>query len=121
MNGVGMSDSVYGDKVGRDKNTQIGNRNRISSSGDDAGVSPEELKAANADLQNLIAQLKGDGVVTADGEVTNPVAVVQAVQSEPSRLKALADAIAGGAKDAILSTMKNGVSDLIVELIKGQS
>jgi hypothetical protein len=115
-----MTNFVYGDKVGRDKNTQIGDRNRISSNGA-SDISPEEFRTAIAELQNFVARLRDEGVITPAGDVSNPVAVVQAVQSRPSRLRAVSNAIAGGAKDAILSTMKNGVSELIVELIKGQN
>lgn len=76
-----------------------------------------ELDAAVAELRAFVAQLTHDGVVAADGSVTNPGAVVAAVESQPGRLKALGSAIAGGAKDAVLSVVQGGVAALIVALV----
>lgn len=77
--------------------------------------------AAVAELRDFVEQLRPAGVVAADGSGTDPGAVVRAVQSGPHRLKLLTKAIAGGAKDAILSVVGDGVSALIVDLIAGQS
>lgn len=115
-----MSDHIYGDKVGRDKNTQIGSNNTINSSGD-MGASPDEISAAITELRAMITQLKREGAVENDDKVNDPAAVVSAVQSQPSRLRALATAIGAGAKDAVLSVVKGGVSELIVALVGAQS
>jgi hypothetical protein len=115
-----FGDSVGRDKVGRDRIEQKGRHNTFTVNNSE-GVSVDELNAAIAELRDFVEQLRRTGVVTADGRVTDPGAVVQAVQSEPSRLKALTKAIASGAKDAVLSVVKDGVSVLIVGLVGGQS
>ncbi|HET9256453.1 MAG TPA: hypothetical protein VFO16_14810 [Pseudonocardiaceae bacterium] len=51
------------------------------------------------------------------GGVTDPGVALTAVESQPGRLKALGHAIAGGAKDAILSVARGGVAALIVALV----
>jgi hypothetical protein len=112
-----MSDYVFGDKIGRDKYTQSGNHNTFTVTNSD-GVSRAELDAAVAELRTFVAQLTRDGVVAADGSVTNPGAVVAAVESQPGRLKALGSAIADGAKDAVLSVVQGGVAALIVALVE---
>lgn len=111
-----MSDYVVGDKIGRDNYTQGGKHNTftVTNSG---GVSRAEVDAAVAELRAFVAQLTRDGVVAADGSVTDPGAVVAAVKSQPGRLKALGSAIAGGAKDAVLSVVRGGVAALIVALV----
>jgi hypothetical protein len=111
-----MSDYVFGDKVGRDKNTQSGDHNTLTVT-NMGEVSRAEVDAAIAELRTFIAQLRRDGLVTADGSVTDPAAVVTAVKSHPGRLKALAKAIAGGAKDAVMSVVRDGVATLIVALV----
>jgi hypothetical protein len=111
-----MSDYVYGDKIGRDKYTQSGDHNIVTVTNSD-GVSRAELDAAVTELRAFIAQLTRDGVVAADGSVTDPGAVVAAVESRPGRLKALGRAIASGAKDAVLSVVQSGVAALIVALV----
>lgn len=111
-----MSDNVFGDKIGRDTYTLRGNHNTVTvtNSGE---VSHAERDAAIAELRAFIAQLTRDGVVAADGSVTNPGAVVAAVASQPGRLQALGSAIARGAKDAVLSVVQGGVAALIVALV----
>lgn len=114
-----MPDYIFGDNVGRDRIEQKGHHNKVTINNSEGG-SVGEHDAAVAELRDFIEQLKRTGVVAADGSVTDPGAVVQAVQSEPSRLKALTKAIASGAKDAVLSVAKDGVSALIVGLVGGQ-
>jgi hypothetical protein len=111
-----MSDYVFGDKIGRDKYTQNGEHNTFTVNNSD-GVSRAELDAAVAELHAFVAQLTRDGVVAPDGSVTDPGAVVAAVESQPGRLKALGSVIAGGAKDAVLSVVRDGVAALIVALV----
>ncbi|MGH3975264.1 MAG: hypothetical protein ACRDS9_18335 [Pseudonocardiaceae bacterium] len=111
-----MSDYVLGDKIGRDKYTLSGNHNTVMVT-NSGGVSRAELDTAVAELRAFVAQLTRDGVVAADGSVTNPGAVVAAVESQPGRLKALGSAIASGAKDAVLSVVPDGVAALIVALV----
>lgn len=114
-----MPDYVLGDSVGRDKIEQKGHRNQLTVNNSE-GVSRDELDAAVTELRDFVKHLRRTGVVAADGSVTDPGAVVQAVHSEPSRLKALTRAIASGAKDAVLSVVKDGVSALIVGLVGAQ-
>ncbi|MEZ0073370.1 hypothetical protein [Planotetraspora sp. GP83] len=111
-----MADYVFGNKVGRDSYTQSGTNNTFTVNNSD-GVSRAEVDAAVAELRAFVAQLTRDGAVAADGSVTDPGAVVAAVESQPGRLKALGSAIAGGAKDAVLSVVKDGVAALIVALV----
>ncbi|MGH3694049.1 MAG: hypothetical protein ACRDRX_08705 [Pseudonocardiaceae bacterium] len=111
-----MSDYVFGDSVGRDKIEQKGHRNRFTINNSE-GVSRDELDAAITELRDFVKHLRRTGVVAPDGSVTDPGAVVQAVHSEPSRLKALTRVITSGAKDAVLSVAKDGVSALIVGLV----
>jgi hypothetical protein len=111
-----MSDYVFGDKVRGDQYKQSGDHN-IFTVANSEGVSRAELDAAIAELRTFVAQLTRDGVVAADGSVTDPAAVVAAVESQPGRLKALGNAIAGGAKDAVLSVVREGVASLIVALV----
>ena|SRR5215468_7296399 len=111
-----MPDYIFGDKVGRDKYTQTGNHNTFTVT-NSAEVSRAELDAAVAELRAFLAQLTRDGVLAADGSVTDPGAVVAAVESQPGRLQALGRAIAGGAKDAVLSVVRDGVAALIVALV----
>jgi len=115
-----VPDYVFGDSVGRDKIAQKGHHNKftINNSGD---VSADDIAAAVAELQDFVEQLRRTGAVAANGSVTDPGAVVRAVHSEPSRLKALTKAVANGAKDAVLSVVRDGVSGLIVGLVSGQS
>ena len=58
-----------------------------------------------------------DGAVAADGTVTDPGAVVAAVQARPGRLQAVGRAVAGGAKEAVLAAVKSGVAALVVALL----
>jgi hypothetical protein len=110
-----MSDFVFGDKVGRDQ-FKAGDHSKFTVTTSD-GVSRGELDAAVVELRAFIAQLTRDGVITADGSVADPGAVVAAVESQPGRLKALASAVAGGAKDAVLSIVRDSVAALIVALV----
>jgi hypothetical protein len=110
-----MSEYVFGDKVGRDQYKQSGDHNTFTVNSD--RVSRAQLDAAVAELRAFVAELTRDGVVAADGSVTDPGAVVAAVESQPGRLKALGSAIAGGAKDAVLSMVRDGVAALIVALV----
>src|SRR5215475_2895107 len=111
-----MSDYVFGDKVGRDKYTLSGGHNTITVTNSE-GVSRADVDAAVVELRAFVAQLTRDGAVAADGSITDPGAVVAAVESQPGRLKALASAIANGAKDAVLSVVQGGVAALIVALV----
>ena len=115
-----MGDRVYGDKVGG--NVFHGN---ISTSGAGASInisgsqtlSGHDVDEAIAELRVMIAELMRAGVVAPDGSVTRPDALIDTVKSNPSKLRALAKAVAGGAKDAILSVVKDGVAKLIIALI----
>jgi hypothetical protein len=111
-----MSDTVFGDKVtGGVQNKQIGDHNVMNNySGE---VSGADLDAAVAELRGLIAQLTRDGVIDADGVVRDHGALVAAFESQPGRLRALGAAIAGGAKEAVLSVVKDGVAQFIVALV----
>jgi hypothetical protein len=111
-----MSDYVFGDKVGRDKYTLSGGHNTVTVTNSE-GVSRAEVDAAVAELRAFVAQLARDGVVAADGSVTDPAAVVAAVESQPGRLRALGKAVAGGAKDAVLSVVRGSVAALVVALV----
>ncbi|NGO11947.1 hypothetical protein G5C60_31175 [Streptomyces sp. HC44] len=122
-----MSDSVYGDKVGGDKIGRDQVRgNQYNQSGrhnsfvvnDSNGVSRAEVDAAVSELRAFVAELTREGVVGADGSVTDPGAVVAAVNSRAGRLQALGRAVAGGAKDAVLSVVQGGVAALIVGLVR---
>ncbi|MFI9813205.1 hypothetical protein [Saccharothrix variisporea] len=106
---------VFGDKVGRDVYRQSGQNNSITV--DNArSASPEKLEEAVTELRAFIAQLTRDGVVGEDGTVADPAELAAAVEAEPSRLPALRNAIAGGARDGVLSVVKDGVAALIVAL-----
>ncbi|MCF3135068.1 hypothetical protein [Streptomyces olivochromogenes] len=111
-----MSDYVYGDKIGRDKNVQNGSNNNFTVN-NSQGLSAPELDAAISELRSFVAQLTRDGVVAADGSVTDPGAVVAAVQSQPGRLQAVGRAVAGGAEQALLSAVQGGVAALIAALV----
>jgi hypothetical protein len=111
-----VSDYVFGDKVGGNQYKQTGDHSTFTVN-NSAGLSRQELDTAVAELHAFIAQLARDGAIAPDGTVTDPGAVVAAVESQPSRLRALGQAIAGGAKDAILSVVKDGVAALIVALV----
>lgn len=111
-----MSDFVYGDKVGRDQYKQVGDRN-VQSVRHSEGVSRAELDAAVAELRSFVAELTRAGLVAPDGSVTDPGAVVAAVNSHPGRFQALGSAIAGGAKDAVLSIVQGGVAALVAALV----
>ncbi|WP_062431076.1 hypothetical protein [Herbidospora daliensis] len=76
-----------------------------------------DVTAAAAELRALIAELRRAGAIAPDGSVADPGAVVAAVQEQPGRLRALAAAVAGGAKDAVLSLVQGGVASLIVGLV----
>jgi hypothetical protein len=111
-----MSDMIFGDKVtGGVQNKQVGDRNVMNNYS--GGVSGAELDAAVAELRALIAQLTRDGAIDADGGIKDAGAVVAAVESQPGRLRALGAAVAGGAKDAVLSVVRDGVAQFIVALV----
>lgn len=114
-----MSNYCGGDHVGRDKFEQHGHDNRIEVTNYGA-VSQADIDAALTELRDFVAELKKTGAVTEEGAVTDPGAVVNAVNTGRGRLQALTRAIADGAKDAITSTISDGVSALIVALIGGQ-
>jgi len=80
-------------------------------------VGRADLDAAVAELRSLVAELTRAGAVAADGTVRDPAAVVNAVQEQPSRFRALAKAIGAGAKDAVLSVVQGGVAAMIVALV----
>ena len=114
-----MPNYIFGDSVGRDSIEQGGHHNRLTITNSE-GASTHDLNAAITELHDFVEQLRSAGIVAGDGSVTNPGALVVAVQSQPCRLKALTKAIASGAKDAILSVAKDSVSALIVGLVTGQ-
>jgi hypothetical protein len=110
-----IGDRFDGDKVGGDKNIQIGGAgNTINTTRYEGGAS---VDAAVAELRAFIAELTRDGVVTPDGTVANPGAVVQAVEAGRGRLRALGAAIADGAREAVLRTVQGGVAALVVALL----
>jgi hypothetical protein len=111
-----MGDFVGGDKAGRDIYKQSGDHNTqwVTHS---EGVSRAELDAAVTELRSFVAELTRAGLVTRDGTVTDPGAVVAAVNSQPNRFQALGRAIAGGAKDAVLSVVQGGVATLVAALV----
>ncbi|XVV04135.1 hypothetical protein ACQPW3_01530 [Actinosynnema sp. CA-248983] len=92
-----------GDVVGRDKIVTT--------------TTGPDVTAAVAELRALIDRLTRDGVVGEDGSVRDPGAAVAAVQEEPSRLKALASAVAGGARDAVLAVVRGGLAELVTGLV----
>ncbi|TKK86837.1 hypothetical protein FDA94_20475 [Herbidospora galbida] len=105
-----MGDTYYGRdtfNVRDQGNVTVNNR------GDDR----VDVAAAVAELRALIAELGREGAVAPDGSVADPGAVVAAVQEQPGRLRALGAAVAGGAKDAVLSIVQGGVASLIVALV----
>ncbi|MFF4359044.1 hypothetical protein [Streptomyces sp. NPDC001604] len=93
-----------------------GNTFRIDNS---PGVSSAELDAAVGELRAFVAQLTREGVVAADGSVTDAGTVVTAVRSRPERLRKLARAIAGGASDAVPAAVQGGVATLVTALVGG--
>ncbi|MEV0791916.1 hypothetical protein [Kribbella sp. NPDC050459] len=110
-----MSDYVFGNKAGRDQIIQGGEHNTLNVSR--GGVSQDDVDTAVAELRAFVAELTRAGIVSPDGSVTDPGAVVAAVQSHPRRLKALTTALAAGAKDTVLAAVKSGVATLIVALL----
>lgn len=111
-----MSDYHYGDNISGTQYKQTGSGNFTVNN---SGVSRNEVDAAVAELRAFIAQLTREGVVSQDGTITDPGAVVAAVRSRPGHLRALGNAVAGGAKEAVLSIVKGGVASLIVALAGG--
>ncbi|EFC84301.1 hypothetical protein FrEUN1fDRAFT_2601 [Parafrankia sp. EUN1f] len=96
-------------KAGRDINQVVSNHQAGSAA---------QLDAAVGELRALIAQLIRDRAVTPDGEVVaDPAAVIAAVRDNPSRLQELGAAVAGGAKDAVLSIVQGGVAAMVVALL----
>ncbi|WP_061294887.1 hypothetical protein [Herbidospora cretacea] len=108
-----MGDHVIGGKAGRDVYNVAGH-GRVSVNNASERV---DVEAAVAELRALIARLDREGAIGADGSVVDPGAVVAAVQEQPSRLRALAAAVGGGATDAVLSIVQSGVASLIVALV----
>jgi hypothetical protein len=107
-----VSDIVYGNKAGT--YNQYGDQTINHNQG---SASPAEVDAAIAELRAMIAQLTRQGAVAADGSVTDPGAVVAAVEENPGRLRALAAAVGRGAKDAVLSVVQDGVASFVVALV----
>jgi hypothetical protein len=105
-----MSDFVYGDKIGRDGYRQAGSFNTI----DVANSHPaqaQDLEEAVTQLRAFIAQLVQDGVIDENGRIADSAAVVAAVESQPSRLRA----VGRDAKEALLwSVVQDGVGMLIL-------
>ncbi|WP_143041407.1 hypothetical protein [Streptomyces indicus] len=81
-------------------------------------VSGAEINAAIAELRAFLSELADRGAITADGSVTDPGAVVTAVQAEPGRLRALTRAVAGGAREAVLSAVQGGVAAMVTALVR---
>jgi hypothetical protein len=111
-----VGDKIGGDKIGGDMHMQSGHHNTFTVTAS-AGPSPAELDAAVAELRAFIAQLVRDGAVAPDGSVTNPGAVVAAVEARPAKLAALGKAITDGAKDTVLAAVRGGVAALVVALV----
>jgi hypothetical protein len=107
-----MSDFVYGNQY-----KQVGDHNQQKVTHSD-GLSRAELDAAVAELRTFVAELMRDGLVAPDGSVTDPGAVVDAVNSRPGRFRALTRALAGGARDAVLSAVQGGVAALVTGLVR---
>ncbi|MFC8915001.1 hypothetical protein ACFT5C_04450 [Streptomyces sp. NPDC057116] len=110
-----MRDHVYGDKIGRDKYTVNGDHATFTVGGTNQ-VSRAEPAAAVAELRAFIALLTRDGVIAEDGTVIDPGALVTAVEARPGRWPALTAALAGGARDAVISAAQSGAASLIVAL-----
>ncbi|GHG94331.1 hypothetical protein [Streptomyces lanatus] len=109
-----MSDYVHGDKVTGTQYKQVGDHN-VQYNGE--GLSRAELDAAVEELRSFIADLRSAGMVSPDGTVVDPGAVVAAVQSQPGRLRALGRAVSAGAKDAVLTAVQGGVAALVAGLV----
>jgi hypothetical protein len=107
-----MPDNVYGDQY-----KQTGANGVFTVNNNSGGVPRAEVDAAVAELRAFVAQLARQGVVGPDGSVRDPGAVVAAVEAQSGKLRTLGKAIAGGAKDAILSVARDGVAALIVALL----
>lgn len=112
-------DVVHGDKVGRDQ-YKAGDNAHITVSNQE-GPSRAEIDAAIVELRSFVDELAARGLVGLDGSVTDPGAVVAAVQSQPSRLRALGRAVSGGARDAVLSAVQGGVAALVTALVRPMS
>jgi hypothetical protein len=106
-----MADNVYGNQY-----KQTG-ANSVFTVNNSAGMSGADVDAAVAELRAFITHLTRSGVVGPDGTVTDPTAVVTAVESNKGRLGALGKAVVGGAKDAVLAAVKGGVATLVVALL----
>lgn len=107
-----MGDNVYGNQY-----KQTGANSAFTVNNNAAPVSGADVDAAVAELRAFIAYLARSGAVGADGTVTDPTAVVTAVESNKGRLAALGRAVLGGAKDAVLAAVKGGVATLVVTLL----
>jgi len=110
-----MTDYVFGDKFHGNKNSQDGHHNTFIVN--NSAPSRDELEAAIVELRAFIARLTSDGVVAPDGTVTDPAAVVQAVETQSGTIRTLGRAVAGGAKDAILTAVREGVAAVVVALV----
>ncbi|AZQ38306.1 hypothetical protein EJ357_36665 [Streptomyces cyaneochromogenes] len=82
------------------------------------GLGPQGFRRAFAELRSFVAEPARDGMVASDGTVTDPGAVVAAVNSRPGRFQALTRALAGGARDAVLSAVQGGVAALVTALVR---
>ena len=102
--------------IGGDQYNQGGSDNTLNVTQNRGSA---DVDAAVRELRAFIAELARHGLVAQDGSVTDPDAVVRAVEANPGRLRALGAAIAGGAKDAVLRVMQGGVATLIVALVGG--
>lgn len=116
-----MTNFNSGDWVGRDKvegdvYVQGGSGNTFNVTRNDGGA---DVAAAVKELRVFIAELTRSGAVADDGTVTNPGAVVRAVESNRGRLQALGAAVSGGAKEAVLKVVQGGVAALVVALLGG--
>ncbi|MFE0514391.1 hypothetical protein [Streptomyces sp. NPDC058964] len=110
-----MSDYVRGDKVTGTQYKQVGDHNVQAVNG--AGLSRAELDAAVEELRSFIVDLHSAGMVSPDGTVVDPGAVVAAVHLQPRRLQALGRAVAAGAKEAVLAVVQGGVAALVAGLV----
>ena len=106
-----MADNVYGNQY-----KQTGSHG-VFTVHNSAGVSGADVDAAVTELRAFIAHLARSGAVGPDGTVTDPAAVVAAVESNKTRLGALGKAVLGGAKDAVLAVVRDGVAALVVALL----
>ncbi len=106
-----MGDTVHGSQY-----KQTGSRSEMTVH-NSAGTTSADVDAAITELRAFIEHLTRTGAVGPEGQVNDPAAVVAEVETNRSRLSALGKAVLGGAKDAVLAAVQDGVGLLIVALL----